>query len=89
MAAWTTFVLRFRTPVLVLWALVALSGFVAYLHLAPLLSNQFTVPGTDSERVRTVLQERFGVTRLQLGNHRAELPDLALLTEDSDAREIA
>ena len=35
-------------------------GFVAYQHLAPLLSNQFTVPGTDSERVRTVLQDRFG-----------------------------
>jgi uncharacterized membrane protein YdfJ with MMPL/SSD domain len=60
MAAWTSFVLRFRTLVLVLWALVAVSGFVAYRHLAPLLSNQFTVPGTDSERARTILQRHFG-----------------------------
>jgi uncharacterized membrane protein YdfJ with MMPL/SSD domain len=60
MAAWTAFVLRFRTPVLVAWALVAAAGFLAFQHLAPLLSNQFTVPGTDSERVRTVLQQRFG-----------------------------
>src|SRR6266542_1186713 len=27
---------------------------------SPLLSNTFTVPGTDSERVRTILQKRFG-----------------------------
>src|SRR6476661_3143966 len=60
MAAWTGFVLRFRVLVLVVWALVALSGFVAYQHLAPLLSNQFTVPGTDSERARTILQRHFG-----------------------------
>src|SRR6185312_1361978 len=60
MVAWTGFVLRFRTAFLVLWALVALSGFVAYQHLAPLLSNQFTVPGTDSERARSILQRHFG-----------------------------
>jgi uncharacterized membrane protein YdfJ with MMPL/SSD domain len=60
MAAWTGFVLRFRTPVLVVWALVAAGGFVAYRHLAPLLSNQFSVPGTDSERARTILQRHFG-----------------------------
>src|SRR6476661_9234989 len=60
MAAWTGFVLRFRVLVLVVWALVALSGFVAYQHLAPLLSNTFTVPGTDSERARTILQDHFG-----------------------------
>ena len=28
--------------------------------LSPLLSNTFTVPGTDSERVRAVLEEHFG-----------------------------
>jgi trehalose monomycolate/heme transporter len=57
---WTAFVLRFRWAVLTAWAVVAIAGFVAFQHLAPLLSNQFTVPGTDSERVRVVLQERFG-----------------------------
>jgi uncharacterized membrane protein YdfJ with MMPL/SSD domain len=60
MEAWTRLVLRFRWPVVAVWAGVAIAGFVAFQHLAPHLSNQFTVPGTDSERVRTVLQERFG-----------------------------
>jgi RND superfamily putative drug exporter len=60
MARWTRLVLRFRWLVAGLWAVAALSGFVAFLHLSPLLSNQFTVPGTDSEHVRDVLQRRFG-----------------------------
>ena len=36
------------------------AGFVANAHLAPLLSNEFRVPGTDSERARSILTERFG-----------------------------
>src|SRR3954465_14845901 len=60
MAAWTRLVLRFRWPVVGAWAAIAIAGFVAFQHLAPHLSNQFTVPGTDSERVRSVLQDRFG-----------------------------
>jgi uncharacterized membrane protein YdfJ with MMPL/SSD domain len=60
MASWTRFVLRFRTPVVAFWLVVAVAGFVAYRNLAPILTNQFTVPGTDSERVRTLLQSHFG-----------------------------
>ena len=60
MATWTGFVLRFRWLVIALWAAVTVAGFVGYLRLAPLLTNQFTVPGTDSERVRTTLQKEFG-----------------------------
>jgi RND superfamily putative drug exporter len=60
MARWTQFVLRHRRVVLGCWVLVAIAGFVAYRNLAPLLTNQFTVPGSDSERVRTVLAQRFG-----------------------------
>ena len=33
---------------------------VASSQLSPLLSNTFTVPGTDSERVRDVLEQHFG-----------------------------
>jgi putative drug exporter of the RND superfamily len=57
---WTRLVLRFRWPILVVWLLVILAGGYASSRLSPLLSNTFTVPGTDSERVRTILQDRFG-----------------------------
>jgi RND superfamily putative drug exporter len=59
-AAWTRFVLRFRWPILGFWVAVILAGGFASSKLSPLLSNTFTVPGTDSERVRTILQGRFG-----------------------------
>jgi RND superfamily putative drug exporter len=57
---WTRFVLRRRWPILAAWLAVLVVGFFAFRGLSPLLSNTFTVPGTDSERVRTVLQEHFG-----------------------------
>jgi putative drug exporter of the RND superfamily len=57
---WTRLVVRFRWPVLAFWAVVIVAGFVASLNLSGLLSNTFTVPGTDSERARTLLQEHFG-----------------------------
>jgi putative drug exporter of the RND superfamily len=59
-ARWTRFVLRYRWPILALWLVVVLAGGYGAAKLSPLLSNTFTVPGTDSERVRTVLQDRFG-----------------------------
>src|SRR5919204_951297 len=60
MARWTRFVLRFRWPILAAWLVVLLAGGVATSKLTPLLSNTFTVPGTDSERARTILQDHFG-----------------------------
>src|SRR5262249_7266230 len=60
MERWTRTVLRFRWLVLVFWACVVVAGGYASTHLSSLLSNVFTVPGTDSERVRTVLQNHFG-----------------------------
>src|SRR5919201_4395448 len=60
MERWTRFVLRFRWPILGFWAAVLGLGFVASRRLSPLLSNTFTVPGTDSERARTILQDHFG-----------------------------
>ena len=52
--------LRFRWPILAFWlAAIVVGGFAAS-RLSPLLSNTFTVPGTDSERVRSILQRRFG-----------------------------
>jgi uncharacterized membrane protein YdfJ with MMPL/SSD domain len=60
MARWTRFVLRFRWPILAVWLLILLAGGVATAKLSPLLSNTFTVPGTDSERARTILKDHFG-----------------------------
>jgi putative drug exporter of the RND superfamily len=52
--------MRFRVPVLALWLLVLLAGLAGGNRLAPLLANSFSVPGTDSERARELLQEQFG-----------------------------
>src|SRR5512133_161362 len=60
MAGWTRAVLRFRWPILAVWLVILLAGGVATSKLSPLLSNTFTVPGTDSERARTILQKHFG-----------------------------
>jgi uncharacterized membrane protein YdfJ with MMPL/SSD domain len=60
MARWTRFVLRFRWPILGFWLVVLLAGGYANAKLSPLLSNTFTVPGTDSERARSILQQHFG-----------------------------
>jgi uncharacterized membrane protein YdfJ with MMPL/SSD domain len=59
-ARWTRIVLRFRWPILVFWLAVIVAGGYATSRISALLSNTFAVPGTDSERVRTVLQDRFG-----------------------------
>jgi RND superfamily putative drug exporter len=59
-ARWTRAVLRFRWPIVAFWVAVILVGGFAASKLSPLLSNTFTVPGTDSERARTILQQHFG-----------------------------
>jgi putative drug exporter of the RND superfamily len=59
-ARWTRLVVRFRWPVIAVWLAVIVVGGYATTHLSPLLSNTFTVPGTDSERARTILQHHFG-----------------------------
>ena len=57
---WTRAVLRFRLPILACWCAVLAVGVVASLRLPALLSNTFTVPGTDSDRARTILARNFG-----------------------------
>ena len=60
MDRWTRFVLRHRRGVLAFWVAVFLLGGFASSKLSALLSNTFAVPGTDSEHVRQVLEDRFG-----------------------------
>jgi len=60
MERWTRFVLRFRWPLLALWLVVLLAGGYSSGKLNSLLSNTFTMPGTDSERARSILQHNYG-----------------------------
>jgi RND superfamily putative drug exporter len=60
MERWTRVVLRFRWPILTGWLVVLFAGGFAFTHLSSLLSNEFSVPGTDSERARTILERHFG-----------------------------
>ena len=57
---WTRAVLRFRVAVLVCWLAVLGVGAYASTQLPALLSNSFTVPGTDSARAQTLLDRGFG-----------------------------
>src|SRR3954447_22150850 len=59
MERWTRFVLRHRRAVLVLWLAVLALGGIATVRIAPLLSNNFSVPGTPSARARAVLSRDF------------------------------
>jgi RND superfamily putative drug exporter len=52
--------IRLRWPILVFWLCVLVAGGYALTKLSALQSNTFTVPGTDSEHVRSVLQRVYG-----------------------------
>jgi RND superfamily putative drug exporter len=58
--SWTRTVIRLRWPIAVAWLAVVVVGGWASGRLSSLQSNVFTVPGTDSEHVRSVLQRHFG-----------------------------
>ncbi len=56
---WTRVVLRFRVVVVASWVGVLVLGALSTGALPALLSNSLAVPGTDSERARTILRENF------------------------------
>jgi len=56
----TRLMIRNRWAVVAVWLVVLVGGGYASTKLSGLLANSFTVPGTDSERVRTVLSRDFG-----------------------------
>src|SRR5436305_1072660 len=104
MERWTRVVLRFRWPILAGWVVVLLAGGFAFTHLSSLLSNEFSVSGTDSERARTILERHFGdrsdgaftvVFRLRDGVDRAayvrlqrDVDRAARVVPDSTARQL-
>jgi putative drug exporter of the RND superfamily len=57
---WTRFVLRHRWPVLAAWLVVFVVAGWASSQLNSLLTNRFTLPGTDTQRAETILEDHFG-----------------------------
>ena len=57
---WALLVVRFRVAVVALWLVLLVAGAGAASRLTPLLANSFSVPGTDSERARVLLERHFG-----------------------------
>jgi uncharacterized membrane protein YdfJ with MMPL/SSD domain len=55
----TEFVVRHRRLVLLAWVVLFVLGAAAASNLGSLLSNRFSVPGSDAERGLTLLRERF------------------------------
>jgi RND superfamily putative drug exporter len=59
MRASTELVLRHRRVVLFAWLALFLFGGYAWSNVNSLLSNQFSVPGSDAQRGLTILRDRF------------------------------
>jgi RND superfamily putative drug exporter len=55
----TGFVLRHRWPVLAGWLAVLAVSALASSRLADLLTNRFTLPGTDTRRAELILEDHF------------------------------
>jgi putative drug exporter of the RND superfamily len=59
MAAWSRRVVAHRKKILALWVVLFALGGYATSHLGDLLTNRFSVPGSDAERGLDLVQERF------------------------------
>jgi putative drug exporter of the RND superfamily len=57
---WTRTVIRYRWWVVGIWAVIFLAGGYATSGLSALLTNRFTLPGTDTDRAEKVLEQHFG-----------------------------
>jgi uncharacterized membrane protein YdfJ with MMPL/SSD domain len=57
---WTRWMIRYRWAIVAAWLLILVGGGWSATKLSALLSNSFTMPGTDSERARTILKEHYG-----------------------------
>jgi RND superfamily putative drug exporter len=60
MERWTRAMIRHRWLVLGAWLVLFVSSGVAASGLTDLLTNRFTLPGTDTERAENILETRFG-----------------------------
>jgi uncharacterized membrane protein YdfJ with MMPL/SSD domain len=60
MERWTRTMIRYRWAVVAVWTVVLLASLVAMSGLADLLTNRFSLPGTDTARAERILEDRFG-----------------------------
>jgi RND superfamily putative drug exporter len=60
MERWTRAMIRYRWAVVGGWLAVFLVSAVAMMGLSDLLTNRFTLPGTDTARAETILEDHFG-----------------------------
>jgi uncharacterized membrane protein YdfJ with MMPL/SSD domain len=60
MEALTSFVLRWRWAVVAVWIAVLVVSALASSRLSDLLTNRFTLPGTDTRRAEVILEDHFG-----------------------------
>jgi RND superfamily putative drug exporter len=60
MEAWTRFILRHRWPVIAASVVVFVLAGWAAAQVSDLLTNRFTLPGTDTQRAERVLESQFG-----------------------------
>jgi RND superfamily putative drug exporter len=60
MERWTRRMIRYRWAVVAVWAAVLGVSLVAVSGLSELLTNRFTLPGTDTARAERILEEHFG-----------------------------
>jgi RND superfamily putative drug exporter len=59
LARWTRAMIRWRWLVIAVWHAVLVGSFAATRDLGDLLTNRFTLPGTDTERVEGILEDEF------------------------------
>ncbi len=60
MERWTRFVIRHRWVVLAAWLVVFVVSGMAASGLSDLLTNRFSLPGTDTARAEKILEDQFG-----------------------------
>ncbi len=60
MIAWTRFVMRHRGAILGAWLVLFVLGAAGAANLGGLLSNRFSVPGSESDRGLNILKDRMG-----------------------------
>jgi uncharacterized membrane protein YdfJ with MMPL/SSD domain len=60
MERWTRRMIRYRWAVVSVWAVVLLASLAAMSGLADLLTNRFSLPGTDTARAERILEDEFG-----------------------------
>jgi uncharacterized membrane protein YdfJ with MMPL/SSD domain len=85
MERWTRAVIRRRRVVLAVWIVVVVGAGIASSGLSDLLTNRFTLPGTDTARADDVLEDHFGqkstgsftvVAKTEPGRAAAVVPEL-------------